>query len=106
MSTLLTGASSGIGYELAKRFARDRHDLVLVARSRDRLAEIAKELSGPAGVAVKVIAKDLARPGAAREVFDELKRESISTVRHLKMRGLPYCIFWHRDEYRAYGLCW
>ena len=77
MSVLVTGASSGIGHELAKRFARDRHDLVLVARSRERLAEIGKELSGSAGVQVKVLPKDLSRPGAAQEVFDELRREAI-----------------------------
>ena len=98
MSTLLTGASSGIGYELAKRFARDRHDLVLVARSRDRLAEIAKELSGPAGVAVKVIVKDLSRPGAAQEVFDELKRESISVTVLVNCAGFGTCGFFAEDD--------
>ena len=74
---LVTGASSGIGYELARRFARDGHDLVLVARGRERLEELAGELGGPAGVAVKPIVKDLARPGAAGEIFAELRRESI-----------------------------
>ena len=78
MSVLVTGASSGIGYELARRFARDRHDLVLVARSAERLAEIGRELGGSAGVKVKVVAKDLSRPGAARELFDELRREGIA----------------------------
>jgi len=87
VSTLITGASSGIGYELAKRFARDRHDLVLVARSRARLAEIAEELSGATGVAVKVIPKDLSRPGAAQEVFDELGRESISVTMLVNCAG-------------------
>jgi len=74
---LVTGASSGIGYELAKRFARDGHDLVLVARSREKLEAIGKELIGTAGVQVKRIAKDLSRPRAAEETFDELTRESI-----------------------------
>lgn len=76
-SALVTGASSGIGYELAKRFARDGHDLVLVARSRGRLAEVGRELGASAGIKVKLIPKDLSRPGSAREVFDELVRESI-----------------------------
>ncbi len=98
MSTLLTGASSGIGYELAKRFARDRHHLVLVARSRERLAEIAKELSGSAGVAVKVLPKDLSRPGAAREVFDELKRESISINVLVNCAGFGTCGFFAEDD--------
>ena len=77
MSVLVTGATSGIGYELAKRLARDRHDLVLVARSGERLAEIGRELIGSAGVEVRVVPKDLSRPGAAQEVFDELRRKAI-----------------------------
>ena len=76
-SVLVTGATSGIGYALAKLFARDGHDLVLVARSRERLEEIGKELGGPAGIAPKLIPKDLSRPRAAEEIFDELQRASI-----------------------------
>ena len=76
-SVLVTGATSGIGYALAKLFARDGHDLVLVARSRERLEEIGKELGGPAGIAPKLIPKDLSRPRAAEEIFDELRRASI-----------------------------
>ena len=41
---LITGASSGIGLELAKLFARDSHDLALIARSHDKLKSIAEEL--------------------------------------------------------------
>src|SRR5271169_1872979 len=60
MSTvLITGASGGIGYELAKLFARDHHNLVLVARSTDKLAQVATELQTH-GVRVKTIALDLA----------------------------------------------
>jgi len=76
-SVLVTGATSGIGYALAKLFARDGHDLVLVARSRERLEEIGKELGGPAGIAPKLIPKDLSRLRAAEEIFDELRRASI-----------------------------
>jgi short-subunit dehydrogenase len=98
VSTLVTGASSGIGYELAKRFARERHDLVLVARSRERLAEIAKELSGSTGVAVKVIPKDLSRPGAAADVFDELRRESISVKVLVNCAGFGTCGLFAEDD--------
>jgi len=98
VSTLLTGASSGIGYELAKRFARDRHDLVLVARRRERLAEIAKELSVSTGVAVKLIPKDLSRPGAAQDVFDELRRESISVNVLVNCAGFGTCGFFAEDD--------
>ncbi len=46
-TALITGASGGIGYELAKLFARDHYDLVLVARSSDKLNQIADELQEP-----------------------------------------------------------
>jgi uncharacterized protein len=78
MSTvLITGASGGIGYELAKLFARDHHNLVLVARSADRLAQVAGELQ-KLGIAVKSISLDLADPHAPKFLFDQLQRENIS----------------------------
>ena len=78
MSTvLITGASGGIGYELAKLFARDRHNLVLVARSAEKLAHVAAELQ-PYGVTVKTISLDLADPHAPKFLFDQLQRENIS----------------------------
>jgi uncharacterized protein len=78
MSTaLITGASGGIGYELAKLFARDHHNLVLVARSGDKLAQIAAELQSR-GITVKTIALDLAAPPAPKFLFDQLQREGIT----------------------------
>src|ERR1017187_1884390 len=78
MSTvLITGASGGIGYELAKLCARDHHNLVLVARSADRLAQVAAELQAQ-GVTVKTIALDLAAPPAPKFLFDQLQREGIA----------------------------
>src|ERR1022692_421443 len=73
MSTvLITGASGGIGYELAKLFARDHHNLVLVARSADKLAQAATELQVH-GVTVKTVALDLASPLAPKFLFDQLE---------------------------------
>jgi short-subunit dehydrogenase len=77
MSTvLITGASGGIGYELAKLFARDRHNLILVARSADKLAQVATELQAH-GVTVKTIALDLAQSPSPKFLFDQLQREGI-----------------------------
>jgi uncharacterized protein len=78
MSTvLITGASGGIGYELAKLFARDRHNLVLVARSEKKLAQVAAELQ-PAGVTIKTVALDLAQPPAPKFLFDQLQSDGIA----------------------------
>ena len=75
MSTvLITGASGGIGYELAKLFARDRHDLVLVARSGDKLAQLANELQAR-GVRVKTFSLDLTASPSAKFLYDQLQRE-------------------------------
>lgn len=73
MSTvLITGASGGIGYELAKLFARDRHYLLLVARSGDKLAQVASELQG-LGVKVSTFTLDLTAPTAPRFLFDQVQ---------------------------------
>jgi len=78
MSTvLITGASGGIGYELAKLFARDRHNLILVARSADKLAQVAHELQAHS-ITVKTVALDLTQPPAAKFLFDQLQRENIA----------------------------
>jgi len=75
-TALITGASGGIGYELAKLFTRDHHNLVLVARSADKLGQVATELQ-PCGIDVKTIALDLAAPPAPKFLFDQLQREGI-----------------------------
>jgi short-subunit dehydrogenase len=78
MSTvLLTGASGGIGYELAKLFAHDHHNLVLVARSGDKLAHLATELRAH-NVTVRTAALDLATPLAPRFLFDQLQSEGVA----------------------------
>jgi NAD(P)-dependent dehydrogenase (short-subunit alcohol dehydrogenase family) len=58
-TALITGSSGGIGYELAKLFARDRYNLVLVARSADTLHRVAVELQDQFGVVVKTVSLDL-----------------------------------------------
>lgn len=77
-TALITGASRGIGYELARLFARDGYNLVLVARSAGKLAEMKQQYESKAGVQVRVIVKDLAQPSAPQEIFDELQREGVA----------------------------
>ncbi len=77
-TALITGASSGIGYEIAKILAKDSDILVLVSRKRERLLEVKRELENYAPVSVKVIVKDLSQPGAVEDIYRELESEKIS----------------------------
>jgi len=69
---LITGASSGIGLELAKLFAADGYDLVLVARRRERLDALRREVTERHRVRCDVIPSDLASPGAAEGIVRQL----------------------------------
>ncbi len=71
--TVITGASAGIGAELARVFARHGHDLALVARREDRLRELAKEIVASGARRPIVIVADLAAPGAAQIIGDALR---------------------------------
>jgi short-subunit dehydrogenase len=77
-TVLITGASGGIGYELAKLFARDRHNLVLIARSVDKLNQLASELQTQFAITAKIIPLDLAAAPAPKFLFDQLQREGIA----------------------------
>jgi len=74
---LITGATSGIGYELARCFAQDRYNLVIVARQQDELSNAAAELQHQYGIEVVTIAKDLFRWDAPFEVYQEVKSRGI-----------------------------
>jgi len=71
-SALVTGASGGIGLELARILAANRFSLVLLARSRDKLEDLARELRAQHGTQVTIVPADLSEPGAAQAVFDSL----------------------------------
>src|ERR1700733_5083087 len=77
-TALITGASSGIGYELAKLFARDHHDLVLVARSAGKLTQVADELQGEFGILAKAVPLDLTAASAPQSLFDQLQRDGVA----------------------------
>lgn len=74
---LVTGGTSGIGYELARLLANDSYNLIIVARSQDELDNTAHEIKKNFGVEVITIAKDLFIAGNAFEVFDEVKEKGI-----------------------------
>ena len=76
-SALVTGASSGIGADLARVFAKEGRDLVLVARSQDRLEALARELREAHRVQARVLPADLSAPGAAALVHERITREGV-----------------------------
>jgi len=73
---LVTGASSGIGYEIVKIFAREGYDVVVVARDVDRLEKLAEECRS-FGAGATVIAKDLSVLSSAQEIYDTLQSSGI-----------------------------
>jgi len=77
-TALITGASSGIGCELARLFARDGYSLVLVARSGDELKKIAEQLKSDHGISAMVIARDLSSPSSPQEIFDKVQADGIA----------------------------
>ncbi len=76
-TALITGASSGIGKELARIHAERGGDLVIVARRDDKLQALKMELESNHGVKVMVIAKDLALPEAATEIYNEVTQAGV-----------------------------
>ncbi len=72
--TLITGASGGIGEAFARRLAREKHNLVLVARSEDRLHKLSDELMLVHGVTVHYIALDLTSTDAGKKLFEETEK--------------------------------
>lgn len=75
---LVTGATSGIGLELAKLFVKDAYDLVIVARDEQELLTTSTLLKEQANVQIVSIAKDLFVPGAAMELYNEVKEKGIT----------------------------
>jgi len=76
-TALITGASSGIGKELANIHAENGGDLILVARSKDKLEKLKEELEGKYGIQVSIIVKDLTQATAPQEVYDAVKNADI-----------------------------
>jgi uncharacterized protein len=74
---LITGASTGIGKELATIHAEKGGDLILIARSEDKLLALKTQLEKKYSVKVMVITKDLGKPEAPKEIYDEVKKAGL-----------------------------
>ncbi len=97
-TALITGASSGIGLEFAKMMAQDGVNLVLVARSETKLAELAAYIRNSYGIKVDILVKDLSRPEAPAEVFQYTKSKGLEVDYLVNNAGFgDFGFFWETD---------
>ncbi|MEF2654868.1 MAG: SDR family oxidoreductase [Eggerthellaceae bacterium] len=85
--TLITGASGGIGREMARECAAHGHDLVLVARSEGKLGELADRLHNEHGVDARVYACDLSVSDAAIELYERIRTDGLAVNRLVNSAG-------------------
>ncbi|MBD2694204.1 SDR family NAD(P)-dependent oxidoreductase [Anabaena catenula] len=106
MSTaLVTGASGGIGKAFAEELAARQTNLVLIARSAEKLEEIATQLQQKHKVKVEIIAKDLTEPNATNDVFDLLKSKELTIDLLINNAGFgDYGDFAERDGQRQLNM--
>ncbi|MFK7888337.1 MAG: SDR family NAD(P)-dependent oxidoreductase [Gammaproteobacteria bacterium] len=76
-TALVTGASAGIGEALAKQFALHNHNLILAARSADKLDALASELAADHGIEVQVISVDLAKRNGAKNLAQSIREQGL-----------------------------
>lgn len=88
-TALVTGASSGIGWELADVIAADGYDVVLVARREERLRERAAALEAEHDIEATVVAQDLAVPSAGEAVFEAVREADIQVHTLVNNAGVP-----------------
>src|SRR5271156_1552208 len=97
-TALITGASFGIGSEFARIFAREGYNLVLVARSADKLRQLASELEKAHGTRSLILAADLTEPGASAYVLDQTTRADIQVDVLVNNAGFgQYGLFVEKD---------
>ncbi|MCT4580359.1 MAG: SDR family oxidoreductase [Flavobacteriales bacterium] len=100
---LITGASSGIGKELAKIHAEKGGDLIIIARREEKLNALKAELEDKHGITVMTLVKDLSQPGIAKEIYDDVKAAGV-TVDYLinnagfGLRGKYHELSWERQH--------
>ncbi|NOH15144.1 SDR family NAD(P)-dependent oxidoreductase [Clostridium cochlearium] len=97
-TVLITGASSGIGYELAHVFAQNNYNLILVARRIDKLKEMKKYFNDNYQISVEVIENDLSKPRAAEDVFYKIKDLGFDIDVLVNNAGVGHCGLFHEIE--------
>lgn len=100
-TALITGASRGIGYELARFFAADGYDLVLLSSDEARIAEAKRRIEKEYPVVIKTIVKDLSLPEGPKEVFDELQKGAIGVDVLVNNAGIATYGFFFKTDFET-----
>jgi short-subunit dehydrogenase len=98
-TALITGASSGIGAQLARVHAEHGGDLVVIARRQDKLEALRAELQKEHHVTVHVLVKDLAQADAAPQIRDELETRGVRVDYLINNAGFGYHGFFHEQDW-------
>ena len=98
-TALITGASGGLGEEFARLCAADGMNLVLVARSEEKLETLGKELQGKHGIRVTVLPHDLSLPDAIEQLTAELKNKNIEPDILINNAGFGAYGLFHETSY-------
>jgi short-subunit dehydrogenase len=99
-TALITGASSGIGLELARVFAKNHINLALTARSEGKLQEIKLELENDFGISVKVIVANLSEYDNAEDIYRIIKEKNIAVEYLVNNAGFGDYGFFHESDWR------
>ena len=100
--TLITGASTGIGYELAKLFAKDKHNLILVSRNKIKLESVKNELE-KYNIDIKILALDLLKSEDIKNIFNYVEINKLNIDILVNNAGIGTFgdfndIEWKKDE--------
>ncbi|WP_198019416.1 SDR family NAD(P)-dependent oxidoreductase [Crocosphaera subtropica] len=104
-TALITGASSGIGQAFAEELATRQTNLILIARSQDKLYRLAKHLREKTSIDVKVMVQDLTEPQAGQKVYDWVQNKGLSVDLLINNAGFgDYGLFYERDLSRQLAM--
>ena len=103
-TALVTGASAGIGTELARVFAEHGFDVVLTARREDRLRSVAAAIEREFGVETQIIPADLADPSAPQALFDEIVRRSLTIDALVNNAGYGVPSTFRKNEWKTHAI--
>jgi short-subunit dehydrogenase len=97
-AALITGASGGIGHDIARLFAADKHNVILVARSAEKLRTFADSLHKEYNIRTEILVPDLSNAKAAQSIYSEIQRMNLSVEFLINNAGFgDYGLFAQRD---------